>query len=116
MSKATPQIETILDDLTTLCCNALHADGRLDHDRMTQLVESLSINGWKRHSEENAPLSAILQQRVRHNCRETATHRGAELESVAIEVQQAYDRVSRYSTSTPDKGQDVALQSHPPRG
>lgn len=120
MTSSTPQIDAILDDLTTLCCQALTAGDILDQQRVDELVESLSQNGWKRHSENYPPLATVLEQRVRERCREPAMHRGAEVESLTQKVQRAYDNHSRYQASSPasDSAErdHAARQAHPPRG
>ncbi len=64
----TPQIESILTEMTKLCCEALGKDGELDTDRLEELAESLSANGWERHSDGEGPLSRHLEDRIKQEC------------------------------------------------
>jgi len=120
MSDSTPQIEAILDELTAVCCEALEADKTLDEQRVARLVDSLSKNGWKRHSRDAPPLATVLENRVRERCREPAIHRGASVESVTQKVQRAYNNQSRYEASSPSEedshsSQNASDQARSPR-
>lgn len=108
----TPEIEAILADLTELCCTALSADGELDQSRVNELVESLSTNGWKRHSEGEPPLATVLKDRIKQQCKEPAMHRGAAIDGIIAKVQDAYEDASRMETSSPS---EKTPQAMPPR-
>lgn len=99
---STPEIESVLKELVQLMCDSMTAGETLDHDRVGQLVKSLSTNGWERHRDNGPPLSTVLEQRVREQCPEPAMHRGAAVESLSAEIQTKYDSVSRYQSSAPD--------------
>lgn len=110
--QTTPEIEAILNDLTDLCCTALSADAELDRSRIDELVASLSTNGWKRHSEGEAPLPTLLKDRITQRCKEPAMHRGAAVDGIVAKVQEAYESVSRMDASSPS---DKPPQAMPPR-
>ncbi len=111
--RSTPEIESILAELTDVCCEALRASGHLDPSRVQGLVASLSVNGWERHSEGDAPLSAVLSDRVKVECAEPAMHRGAALQGIVDSIQDAYNSASRMVSSTPsDSNHSEAM---PPR-
>ncbi|WP_144060008.1 hypothetical protein [Rhodopirellula sallentina] len=95
------EIETTLEHLTELCCDALQEGGEFNHERAEQLTSNLSTNGWERHSEGRPPLSNVLKDRIRESCREPAIHRGAAIDGVVGEVQSLYERASRYSGKAP---------------
>ncbi|MBB3204700.1 undecaprenyl pyrophosphate synthase [Rhodopirellula rubra] len=95
------EIETTLQHLTELCCDAIKNGGEFNHERAEQLTANLSTNGWSRHSEGQPPLSNILKDRIRTECPEPAIHRGAAIDGVVGEVQSLYERASRYEDKAP---------------
>ena len=99
MMNLTPQIEAILDSLADLCCEAVSSNMTLQATRRDKLVQSLAANGWEQHSEGSKPIWVIVKQRARKRHPEPAMHRGAALESVAMDCQRAYDAFTRYRTS-----------------
>lgn len=101
MSDSTPQIEAILDELAELCCEALASEATLNGNRVGELVQSLSTNGWERHSDELAPLGTIIEKRVLSRCQEPSMHRGAALGALISEVQQKYDAAKPDSANAP---------------
>ena len=119
MNDATPEIEQILTELTQMCREALLDSVPLDYDRVEQLAGALSNNGWKRHNAYNAPLSVQLTSRVVDSLDRQPVHHKAELEGIANQIQQAYDRVAKFNTSMPESDQPVSrrksLASKPPR-
>lgn len=111
--KITPQIESILAEMTQLCCDALGGDTELDVDRLKDLAESLSANGWERHSHGEGPLSKHLEHRIKQECPEQAMHRGAAIDSLVDRVQSLLDSESRRFAKVPDQSNEG--QSLPPR-
>lgn len=93
----TPQLNRILDALVELCATAMKDGEQLDRSRVVSLVESLSTNGWERHSRGLMPLSAILEDRLRAQFPEPAIHRGAEIDGVVGVVQKEYEDVIRWN-------------------
>lgn len=101
-----PQIESTLSDLTSLYCDALANDEILDTERVDALVKNLSTNGWRRYSQDQAPLSAQIEERVKQQCAESAMHRGAAIGGWMKELDQAYANASRYEASSPADNYD----------
>ena len=111
--RSTPEIESLLAELTDVCCEALSTGGHLDHSRVRDLVASLAVNGWERHSEGDAPLSTVLSDRVKAECAEPAMHRGAALRGIVDSIEDAYTSASRMVSSTPSDSNHS--QAMPPR-
>ncbi|TWU01737.1 hypothetical protein [Neorhodopirellula pilleata] len=106
----TPQIEATLSDLTTMYCKALATGEILDTERVDALVKNLSTNGWKRHSQDQAPLSTQIEERVKRQCPEPSMHRGAAIGGWMKQLDQAYANASRYEASSPaDENQDQPM-------
>ncbi|TWU02107.1 hypothetical protein [Neorhodopirellula pilleata] len=98
----TPQIEAILDKLADHCCAVINQDETYDATQVNKLVTSLSVNGWRRHSDTASPLSVTLKNRMKDRCREPSIHRGGLLDGMVEKVQAAYDDVARYDSSSPE--------------
>ena len=101
MKNLTLEIETILDSLADLCCEAIESNTTLQVEKRNGLVQSLAANGWEQHSEGGPPICVLVEQRARERHPEPAMHRGAALGSLAMDCQKAYDDFTRYRTSTP---------------
>lgn len=111
----TPELEAVLDALTSLTCDAMQADGNLDPEQVDQLVRALSNNGWKRHEAGREPLSVVLKQRARKACPEPAIHRGGGLDGIVGQIQKAYNNASRYEASAPPSNADKRHHHTSPR-
>ncbi len=118
MEDSTPEIERILDEITTICRDALLANSEFDQTRIEQLTKGLVINGWKRHQAYSAPLVVQVKQRVTDSLENQSLHHKAQLESFAKEVQNAYDSASKYETTMPENERPVnerkELSARPP--
>ncbi len=110
-----PQIEAILSDLTEICCGMLESEENAGDERVTALVQSLSTNGWERHSADSAPLSTVLKNRVKEKCQEPAMHRGAMIDGIVDKIQRAYDDASRMRSSAPKGKEQKEAQPMPPK-
>jgi hypothetical protein len=106
-----PQINAILDDLTSLCCDAIESGGTLNDERAQSLAANLSTNGWERHTTDLPPLSVILKDRIRESCPEPAIHRGAVIDGIVSEVEAFYTNAARFRASSPDNKNDSQAMS-----
>lgn len=115
----TPELTAIIDDLAKICGAAMEDGEVLDQDEMERLVESLATNGWERHSQDLPPISTVIETRTREIAKEPAIHRGGELEALCRRIQESYNKVSRYRSSTPESSkpasEDASSQPMPPR-
>ncbi|XZE54274.1 hypothetical protein SH139x_000231 [Planctomycetaceae bacterium SH139] len=118
MEDSTPEIERILDEITTICRDSLLANSEFDQARIDQLTKALVINGWKRHQAYSTPLAVQVKQRVIDSLENQSLHHKAQLESLAKEVQNAYDSASKYETTMPESERPVnkrkELSARPP--
>lgn len=118
MEDSTPEIERILDEITTICRDALLANEEFDRARIEQLTKGLVINGWKRHQSHSTPLVVQVKQRVTDSLENQSLHHKAQLEALAKEVQTAYDSASKYGTKMPESEQPLnkrkELSARPP--
>ncbi|KLU06027.1 hypothetical protein RISK_001878 [Rhodopirellula islandica] len=111
--KLSPELEAMLSELATLCCDALEPSQTLNHARVESLCQNLSTSGWKRHSRNSPPLSVVLKDRAKEQRPEITIHRGGELDAVVGKIQSVYDDVSRMQASSDEES--PAGTAMPPR-
>ncbi len=97
-----PQIDATLSELTRQCCSALESNGKIDRNRIEQLVTNLSTNGWERHSKDAPPLRTILRDRVQSEAREDVLNRGGQLDAIVATIQRMYEEARPMHANTPD--------------
>ncbi|TWU00955.1 hypothetical protein [Stieleria varia] len=100
--QTTPEIDAILSELTHVAKEAFEG-GTLDSDRVDKLTQSLSVNGWKRHSSDAPPLEDQVRERVLASLDSRGTSHESELSAIVGKIQQSYD--SQTDSQTPASNQ-----------
>ena len=101
MQKFNPEIESQLDILTAVCCDQMGERSGEDTDRVSAVLKSLLIGGFKRISEK--PLGVCVEERVVDRCREPAIHRRAELNNILQTMQRDFDKMAQQQTEQPGR-------------
>lgn len=117
-TSTTPQIEAILHELAEMCTATVNENESFDAERAEQLVESLKINGWDRHTDKQKPLRDQLRDRVMEAL-ENAHPRRSELDGLLGQIQRMYGASHQFETKLPVEerrpGQDPHNQAQSPR-
>jgi hypothetical protein len=118
-NSSTPQIDAILRDLAEMCTASIRDDEPFDDERAQQLVESLKINGWDRHSNKQKPLRDQIRDRVFKALPENTHPRRSELDGLLNRIQGLYGATNQFETRIPSSeqrpGQDPHYQAKSPR-
>lgn len=102
--KNTPEIDSILSELTSVCIDAVKGDTATTSPRIDALVGSLATNGWERKQHEQEPLSAVLRKRVDASPSSGAIQpHGELLEGVLSQIQKSYDHAIRFRNTVPEE-------------
>ena len=99
MKPLNPELESQIDALSTLCCDALRG-GQVDiQTQAMPLLNALVIGGFQRLSKEH--LQVRLESRVLELCQEPAIHRRAELSGITGPLQEAFEVLIDRQTTEP---------------
>jgi len=106
-----PQVESQLQVLTEMCCDAVSGERTEIAERSEPILKSLLMSGYARNAEST--LQVELENRAKEKCLDRAMHRGAELSAVAKHLQDKFNKLALWEskqpeTSTPAKTANVS--------
>jgi iron-sulfur cluster repair protein YtfE (RIC family) len=115
MQKTTVQIEDLLSKMARLCCEAVEQNQQLADKEVSQLVGSLSTNGWQRHRENLPPLEVVIENRVREIDCAAIGHHPKEIQSKIKQFAKAYeDYIKRSGAYAPSQVSDKNADASQP--
>lgn len=99
MNDLNPELQSQVDDLAQLCCDALARTGETAHERIQPLIEALVRGGYDRISD--VILQVRLEDIVADKCREHAIHRRDELTGITGQIQTEFSKTLKWKTNQP---------------
>jgi hypothetical protein len=106
-----PELESQLDALADLCCDALQGETSLLIGRGEALLKSILMSGYVR--KEGRTLAVEIETRVKDRCRDASFHRGGELASMAKHLQDRFDDLILWHARRPEEEKYPREQSPP---
>ncbi|MCM2369247.1 hypothetical protein [Aporhodopirellula aestuarii] len=99
MNQTNPEIESALDELAALVCQALKNEGNDLAERYEGLLKTLLMSGYS--TKPGAGLMADVEARVKSQCGECAMHRGGALSSITSDLGVKFKSLSRWESRVP---------------
>lgn len=95
-----PQVESQLQILTEMCCNAIDGHSTQMAERADPILKSLLMSGYARTAKSN--LQVELENRAKEKCRDRTLSRGGELSAVVKQLQDKFNKLALWESKQPE--------------
>jgi len=105
MNKLNEHDESLIQELTDICCDSLTGQEPDFDGRTEKILKSLVMGGLNRKLETT--LQSELKRRSQEKCSDIALHRMSELSSITGKVQEKFDKIALWESNHPKEKTDA---------